>query len=110
MAQFLGDIAWMLEVFAIAGGLVLLHVAAAERRTKFLKAAGSLLLLAGIGTALCTGYYWFSYQSQGSFDTVHGHVPMVMPMPGGGSMPDGSAGSMHRGMQTDSPAVPEERE
>jgi len=110
MTQFVGDIAWMLELFAIAGGLVLFHVASMEPRTKFLKAAGWLLLLAGVGTALCTGYYWLSYQSQGSFDTAHGHTPMMMQMPAGSMAPDGSVGSTHRGMQPGLPPGPEERE
>jgi len=100
----------MLEVFAVAGGLVFLHVAKMEAHTKFLRAAGWLLLLAGVGTALCTGYYWFSYQSQGSFDTVHGHAPMMAPSVGGSMAPHGSAGSIHRGTRPESHAVPEERE
>ena len=107
MAQFLGDIAWMLELFAIASGLVLLHVATIESHTKFLQAAGWLLVLGGLGTALCTGYYWFSYRAQGHFDVVHARTPM--PMSPGSMAPDRNMGSMHRGVVPESPPGPEEQ-
>ncbi len=43
MAQFTADIAGMLELFAIATGLVLLHRAGKEAPAKLLKAAGCSL-------------------------------------------------------------------
>lgn len=90
MAQFLGDIAWMLELFAVAWGFVLLHRAAKEAPAKLLQLAGWVLVLGGIGTALCTGYYWFSYQGRGHFDAPHGHGAATMPMPNGGTMHGGN--------------------
>jgi|GEM_PF-1193107 len=104
MAQFLGDIAWMLELFAVAGGLVLLHLAATEAPTKLLRTAGWLLVLGGVGTALCTGYYWFTYQAQGHFDSGHGHSPMTVPMPDDAATTHGNMEPMHRGAQSESPA------
>jgi hypothetical protein len=71
MAQFLADIAGMLEVFAIATGLVLLHRASKEAPAKLLKAAGWVLVVGGVSVGLCTSYYWFKYQSQGGFETTH---------------------------------------
>ncbi|NOY90168.1 MAG: hypothetical protein GXP55_03085 [Deltaproteobacteria bacterium] len=69
MSQFLGDIAFMLELFAAAAGLVLLHLAAKEAPAKLLRAAGLVLLLGGVGASLCTSYFWFQYHAQGRFDS-----------------------------------------
>ncbi|NNE16979.1 MAG: hypothetical protein HKN10_00755 [Myxococcales bacterium] len=70
MAQFLADIAGMLEIAAIAAGLLLLHRARTVERAGLLRAAGFVLLLGGISVGLCTGYYWFKYQANGDFETV----------------------------------------
>ena len=70
MAQFLADIAGMLEIAAIAAGLLLLHKARTVERAGFLRAAALLLLLGGVSVGLCTGYYWFKYQANGDFETV----------------------------------------
>lgn len=70
MTQFLADIAGMLEVFAVAGGLVLLHRARKES-AGLLKAAGLVLVVGGVAVGLCTSYYWFKYQANGDFDAVH---------------------------------------
>jgi hypothetical protein len=67
MDQFLGDIAGMMEIFAIGAGLVLLHLASKEPPAKLLKAAGLVLLLGGLGVGICTSYYWFQYQGAGHF-------------------------------------------
>jgi hypothetical protein len=88
MAQFTADIAGMLELFAIAAGLVLLHRAGKEAPAKLLKAAGWVLVAGGIVVGACTTFYWFKYQSRGDFDTVHMDYPGMMG-PGMGSMPDG---------------------
>jgi len=47
MTQFIADIAGMLEVFAIAAALVLLHKASKEAPAKLLKAAGLVLVVGG---------------------------------------------------------------
>lgn len=76
MAQFLADIAGMLEIFAVAAGLVLLHKASKEPPAKFLKAAGLVLVIGGIGVGLCTSWYWFKYQAAGEFDSANSwHMP-----------------------------------
>ena len=67
MAQFLGDIGSVLELFAIAGGLVLLHVASKES-ARLLKAAGVVLVVGGIAAGVCTMTYWFHYQTTGQFE------------------------------------------
>ena len=89
MAQFTADIAGMLELFAIAAGLVLLHRASKEAPAKLLKAAGWVLVAGGFVVGVCTTLYWFKYQSRGDFDTVH--------MGDGGMMPAPETG-MGRGM------------
>ncbi len=67
MAQFLGDIAFLLELALVAAGLLLLQVAR-ERSAPLLRGAGWLLVVGAIGTALCTGYFWFRYYQIGDFD------------------------------------------
>ncbi len=94
MAQFLGDIAGMLEIFAIAGGLILLHFAAKER-AKLLSAAGWVLLAGGILVGACTLSYWFKYNSQDEFDHAH---PQAMQMMDGEMMRGMHEGMMGGGM------------
>lgn len=70
MAQFIGDIAFILESFLLVAGLVILYVAI-ERKSSLLKFAGSLAIVISIIALICTSYYWFTYQLQGAFDTAH---------------------------------------
>ncbi len=84
MAQFLGDLAFLFELFAIAAGLVLLHRAQGEEKAGLLRAAAWLLVAGGVGGATCTGYYWLRYASRGDFDSAYG--ASSMPMSGGGPM------------------------
>ena len=87
MAQFTADIAGMLELFAIAAGLVLLHRAGKEAPAKLLEAAGWVLVAGGIVVGACTTVYWLKYQSRGEFDTVHIGYPGMMHAPGPGMNP-----------------------
>lgn len=81
MAQFLGDIAFLLEMVLVAGGLVLLHRSRQEG-AGLLRAAALVLLLAGAGTAICTSYFWFHYHGQADFDHAY-PMPMASMMQGG---------------------------
>lgn len=94
MAEFTADIAGMLELFAIAAGLVLLHRASKEAPAKLLKAAGWVLVAGGIAVGACTSFYWFEYQSRGEFDTAHMGCPGMMNGPETGMGP----GTMGAGM------------
>ena len=67
MAQFLGDIAFLLELALVAAGLGLLHVGR-DRAASLLRAAGWILVVGATGTALCTGYFWLRYHQAGDFD------------------------------------------
>lgn len=87
MAQFTADIAGMLELFAIAAGLVLLHRASKEAPAKLLKAAGWVLVAGGLVVGTCTTAYWLKYQSRGEFDTVHSGDPEMMHAPATGMGP-----------------------
>lgn len=87
MAQFTADIAGMLEIFAIAAGLVLLHRASKEAPANLLKAAGSVLVVGGVVVGACTTFYWFKYQSHGELDSVHMGCPGVMDGAGTGMGP-----------------------
>lgn len=81
MPEFLGDIAGMLEIFAIALGLVLLHRAARDAAAGLLRVAGFVLVLGGVAVGACTVYYYLSYRSQGTFKTAYMMAPGAM-MPG----------------------------
>ncbi len=91
MAQFTADIAGLLAIFAVAGGLVLFHRASKESPAKFLKAAAWVLVVGGAASGVCTTYYWFSYQGQGHFDAAH-HAPAMHGPMGAGSMMHGQPG------------------
>lgn len=87
MAEFTADIAGMLELFAVAAGLVLLHRASKEAPAKLLTAAGWVLVAGGIGVGACTTFYWFKYLSRGELDTAHMGYPTMMQAPGTGMAP-----------------------
>lgn len=91
MAQFTADIAGMLELFAIAAGLVLLHRAGKEPPAKLLMAAGWVLVAGGIVVGACTTFYWLKYQSRGELDSVQMGYPGMMHAPGTG-MGSGTTG------------------
>ena len=74
MAEFLGDIAFILEMFAVAAGLILIHLGKENR--KLFSLAGWLLLIVGIGGAVCTVYWMFHYFNMGDFD--HAYPQMMM--------------------------------
>lgn len=95
MAQFLADIAGLLEIFAVAAGLVLLHRASREAPAKLLKAAGWVLVAGGIAVGLCTTYYWFKYQSRGEFDSTHMGSPGMMYGPRTGMGPGMMGSGQH---------------
>ena len=80
MAQFLGDIAGMMEIFAVALVLVLLHRAAGQPKAMLLKVAGAVLVVGGIGVGLCTTWYWLEYRADGAFEHA-----TVAPMSHGAS-------------------------
>ena len=88
MAQFLADIAGMLEIGAIAAGLVLLYRARSDAAAGLLRAAGVVLIVGGVAVGACTTWYWFSYRARGEFATAH-MMPagmMMMPMTDSGYM------------------------
>ena len=70
MAEFLGDIAFILESILLVSGLVIYYFAL-EKQSKLLKFAAMVAIVISLLGMLCTGYYWFSYQSQGAFDTAY---------------------------------------
>lgn len=70
MALFLGHIAFLVAIFAIAYGLAFLQRSDAERR-RYDHIAGWLLVVFGTLNALCTAYYMFHYYSLGSFDQAY---------------------------------------
>ncbi len=82
MAQVLGDIAGMLEIFASATGMVLLHLASKNPPARLLQAAAGVLILGGVFSGLCTTWYWLQYRSDGGFDhATHGPMHSVADEP-----------------------------
>lgn len=78
MAAFLGDIAFLFGVVVAVAGLFTLHKAATDPRPALLKIAGIVLLVAGIGTALCTSYFYLKYHFAG--DLEHPYPVMMHEM------------------------------
>jgi hypothetical protein len=75
MAAFLGDIAFLFGIVVAVAGLFTLHKAGADPRPALLKVAGVVLLVAGIGTALCTSYFYLKYHFAG--DLEHPYPAMM---------------------------------
>lgn len=75
MAMFLASIAFLLEVFSIAAGLVLISLSK-EHRGLF-SGAGWLLIIVGILGVICTLYYSMYYYNLGDF--AHAY-PQMMTM------------------------------
>lgn len=107
MAEFLGDLTVLAATTLAVWGL-LLYQRGREASSTLIRAAGSLALLVGLGTALCAGFYMIKYQRQGDFDHAYparfmGQGEMAM-MPGT-YMPRRGMG---RGMPMQPPAPPED--
>lgn len=90
MAAFLGDIAFLFGIAVAVGGLFTLHRAGTDPRPTLLKVAGVVLLLAGLGTAACTTYYYYKYHKAGDLDhpfpVSAGAMAMMMGKGGGMGM------------------------
>ncbi len=67
MAQFMGDVAFLLELALVAAGLVLLHTGRLQSAA-LLRAAGWTLVVGATATATCTTYFWVRYHQAGEFD------------------------------------------
>lgn len=67
MAMFTAHIAFILEVLALAAGLIILHYAC-KLHAKLIKAAGILLVIFSISGILCTGYYAMKYFLMGHYE------------------------------------------
>lgn len=74
MAMFLGHIAFILQMFALATGLVLIRFNKENKGLSTL--AGWILVIVGILGAICTGYYMILYFYLGDF--AHAY-PQSMP-------------------------------
>jgi hypothetical protein len=70
MAEFLGDIAVMLEVLIFGIGLVILHYGRKEK-AGLLLTSGTVLTIAAVLSFACSLYYYLEYRSQGAFDQAY---------------------------------------
>ncbi|MBY0518737.1 MAG: hypothetical protein K2P81_17635 [Bacteriovoracaceae bacterium] len=74
MAMFLGHIAVILEMFALATGIVLVQLI--KENKGFSSLAGWILVIFGILGVICTGYYMLQYFYIGDF--AHAYPQMMM--------------------------------
>ena len=88
MTMFTMHIALILQVFAVAAGLIALHYAS-RLKAKLIKVAGILLTLFGIFGFICTGYYAARYFFMGHYEhaydfniTMEGNGPHYHCSPG----------------------------
>lgn len=70
VAEFLGDLAFMFEVFVLGLGLVTLHFSKKEN-SNLLKWAGRLMSTFAALGIICTGYFYMKYFFAGDFDHIH---------------------------------------
>ena len=70
MAMFLAEISFLLALALFAAGLVLWH-RGREATAGLLRAAGAVLVVGAVLTALCTGYFSVRYHVQGEFDHAY---------------------------------------
>lgn len=99
MAEFMGDIAFILEVALLCAGLLVWDYGK-RQGAGLVKISAAIMVAAGLGAGICTTYYWFSYMNAGAFATAY-PVPMqssgtqmgpgmMNRMMHGGQMPMGS--------------------
>ena len=67
---FLGDIAFIFDMFLFSSGLIVLHWANKEA-SKLLKFAAWVMIIIGVLAVICTTYYWMSYYLDGAFNMSH---------------------------------------
>lgn len=75
MAEFLGDIAFMIEVLVLGLGLVVLHFSKKEG-SDLLKWSGRIMCVFGFLGMICTSYYYMKYFWSGEFHHAH-HATMM---------------------------------
>lgn len=85
MAEFLGDLAFMFEVFVLGVGLVVLHFATKEN-SKLLKASGWIMSVVAVLGMACTGYFYMKYYFSGGFDQPYPQHHMMKGNMMGGMM------------------------
>lgn len=104
MSMYAAHIAIILEILAIAAGLIALHYAGTIQ-SKLIRAAGIILVVFGVLSAICTFYYSVKYYLRGDFNHAYGmHMPMGgmhmkgrMHMGKGMKQGDGMRGGMMQG-------------
>lgn len=71
MVMFMAHIAVILEIMALAAGLITLHFAV-KFHSKLIKTAGILLIVFGVGGYICTVYYAVQYFFMGHYEHSYG--------------------------------------
>ena len=97
MAEFLGDLAFMFEIFVLGIGLVVLYFAKKEG-SKLLKASGWIMSVAAVFGLICTSYFYFKYYFAGEFNSAHPQHYMMNQSSMKNMMNRGMMGMMGKGM------------
>ena len=71
MAEFMGDFVVLTALAMLSWGFWKLDVVKRESRGTPAKVAAWVLIVAGVGTALCASYYMFQFRSAGDFDRAY---------------------------------------
>ncbi len=74
MAMFTAHIAFILEIMALASGLVALHYAD-RLQAKLIRFAGIILLVFSVTGILCMGYYAMKYYIHGEYEHAYPSMP-----------------------------------
>jgi hypothetical protein len=70
MAMFTAHIAFILEIMALAAGLIALHYAD-RMQAKLIRIAGMILVIFALTGIACTAYYAAKYYSQGAYEYAY---------------------------------------
>jgi hypothetical protein len=70
MSEFLGDLAFMFEIYVLGLGLVVLHFNKREPSV-YLRWSGRLMTVFGVVGLVCTGFFYMKYFLAGEFDHAY---------------------------------------
>ncbi len=96
MAQFLGDIVFILELVTVAAGIFVFSIGK-EKGSSLIKSSALILIIGGVLMAICSTFFYTKYFLQGDFDSVRPTRGMMWNMMNG-RMGSGMMRGMGRGM------------
>lgn len=70
MAEFLGDIAFMLEILVLGIGLLIIYYGQ-KVNSKLVKFSGYMMSIVSVFALICTTFFYFKYFQNGDFDKAY---------------------------------------